>query len=126
MTKFFQEITGKIEEEATWFENRYVGISEANAFVNTIREARRKEKREKRARDQQQAFEKAAAAAEESKRQAFRRHLGEQVAAATGNPDVNPDQLVIPEMPDESANISRPRARRRFGQRRVTSVRIER
>ena len=109
LTKFFQEITGKIEEEATWFENRYVGISEANAFVNTIREARRKEKREKRARDQQQAFEKAAAAAEESKRQAFRRHLGEQVAAATGNPDVNPDQLVIPEMPDESANVSRPR-----------------
>ena len=109
LTKFFQEIAGKIEEEATWFENRYIGISEANAFVNTIREARRKEKREKRARDQQQALEKAAAAAEESKRQAFRRHLGEQVAAATGNPDVNTNQLMIPEMPNESANVSRPR-----------------
>jgi len=109
LTKFFQEITSKIEEEAERFENRYIGISEANAFVHTIREVQRQEKREKRARDQQQAFEKAAAAAEESKRQAFRRHLGEQVAAATGNPDVNTDKLIIPEMPDESANISRPR-----------------
>ena len=68
----------------------------------------RQEKREKRARDQQQAFEKAAAAAEESKRQAFRRHPGNR-SPATGNPDVNTDKLIIPEMPDESANISRPR-----------------
>jgi hypothetical protein len=109
LTTFFQEITGKIEEEAIILDNRYIGISEANAFVHTIREARRKEKREKRVKDQQQALEKAAAAAEESTRQAFRRRLGEQVAAATGNAD----NLILPDgvlqMPDESAIVARPR-----------------